>query len=291
MIDFRRALVTGGAGMVGQALPFGIKPSRDQLDVTDPAATERYCANIEPSAIICLSSINLHACEREPIEAYHVNVFGAATLAKEARRRDIPLVIVSTGAVFNGPSGSSFDEDATPSPVNLYGQTKWLSEEVVRRLTDKHLILRTGWLFGRSGPHRMNLVDQAYAAAQCGRPVEANVDQEGSPTYVRDFVETLENLLDDGRFGLFHVVNANRACAAEIADEVSRLTNDRLLVQRRKAHEIDSSGVRRSASEVLTSRWLFLRPWKEALASYVEERLKQADRIWFTSASAPHHQQ
>ena len=42
-------------------------------------------------------------------------------------------------------------EKDKPKPVSYYGKTKYESEKVVRSSADRHVILRTAWMYGLNG--------------------------------------------------------------------------------------------------------------------------------------------
>jgi dTDP-4-dehydrorhamnose reductase len=273
LVTLDRFLVTGGNGMVGRAIPFGMKPSRAELDVTNPAAVKNYLDRFNPTGIVCLSSVNIRKCEEDPLEAYRVNVFAARTLAQEAAKRKIPIVLVSAGAIFQGPRDKDFDEQAEPFPANIYGQTKYLAEILISSITPEHLILRTGWLFGGSGPHHLNFIDKAIGLAKKGEAITATNDQTGSPTLLKDFIVTLMNLIKIEERGIYHIVNEGRATALDVAKQVISLTKSSSVIEKSTVTQLSTTGPKRSPSEALTSTRLHLRSWKEALRDYVTHGL------------------
>lgn len=266
MIDLSRLLVTGGYGMVGQALPFGIKTSHHEIDVLDKDRIRAFCDRVNPSGILCLSSVNLRNSEKNPMQAYAVNVFGVYNLACEALRREIPIILVSSGTVFQGPLESLFSEDDLPNPKNIYGQTKYLAEILVRSVTDNYLILRTGWLFG--GKTKTSPVDKMIGLVKNSEEITATIDQKGSPTYLLDFVEKMKELIDADARGLIHVVNEGAASAADVTQEIIAYVKSEPKLHLVKMSDLTGQPPR-SASEVLFSKKIKLRHWKEALKDYL----------------------
>lgn len=258
--------------MIGRQIPFGIKLTRQDLDVTRADAVASVCDRLKPTGIISLASYDLRRCEAEPAKAIESNVVSVSHLSKEARRRDIPIIIVSTAAIFNGPFEASFDEDAVPCPLHLYGQTKWLAEMSARLTTPKHLVLRTGWLFGGTPAHSTPFVDAAAEKAKRGEPIKASTDQRGSPTYLADFIETMRDLISQERWGIHHVVNDGAAVGADLASAIVAFFRSSSSVEMFRAADIPNAGPRRSASEVLVSTRLTLRPWREALHEFLCEK-------------------
>lgn len=269
MTDVSRILITGANGLIGQKMSFGIKASRDELDVTNPEAIGKFCEKFNPSGIVCLSSIDLRSCEKDPLSAYKVNVLGVYNLALEAVKRDIPIIILSTGAIFNGLAGKSFREGDIPNPQNIYGQTKYLAEIVVKHVAKKYIIARTGWVFGTTSAKKSGAIDRIIALAKSGERIKAVTDQTGSPTYVNDFLEALEKLIKLDSYGTFHITNDGVASAADVAKEIVSICKSSSEIVETKAEGIESNGPRRSPSEALASGKIKLRSWREALKSYL----------------------
>lgn len=259
--------------MLGQAISFGIKVPHKELDVTDHKAVRDACERLNPSGLLCLASLDLRRCQENPFDAFQTNTFGVFKVAQEAERRNIPFVMVSTGAIFYGILNDSFTETAIPAPVNLYGQSKWLAEILAAQATPNHLIARTGWLYGTKSTHHLNFVDRALGLAKKGENIIASTDQRGSPTWVEDFVGELKRLISSEAKGVHHVVNDGAATAAEIAQEIIKLTKSSSRLQLVNAADVPNSGPKRSPSEVLISDKVKLRPWREALAAYLKAHL------------------
>ena len=59
---------------------------------------------------------------------------------------------VSTDYVFDGTATTPYAEDAPTAPRTAYGRTKAAGEEAVRSAArDRHLVVRTAWLYGAHG--------------------------------------------------------------------------------------------------------------------------------------------
>ncbi|MBI3334490.1 NAD(P)-dependent oxidoreductase [Candidatus Pacearchaeota archaeon] len=267
MTELAKTLIIGAQGRIGSMIPWGIKLSRLELDVTKPEQIARICAEKKPSAILCLSSLDLRKSEQNPLEAYKVNVLGVYHAAQEAQKRNIPCIIISSGAVFNGESEQEFTEESTPNPQNIYGQTKYIAELMVRSICPKHLIIRTGWLYGfRENP---SFIDKMIQMAREGKEIKATYDQKGSPIYLSDFMQALEELIRTDASGTYHLVNAGGTSAVELMHEVLSLTKSTSLLHEVTMQELNSQGPARSASEVLSSTRYPMRHWRDALRSYL----------------------
>ena len=204
-----RIAVTGAAGGLGRAFlaacpshhevaPF----THGELDIGDHHAVMRTIVPLAPELIVNAGAMtNVDACERDPERAYRDNALGPQSLALAARACDATLLHVSTDYVFDGTKGAPYDEIDAPNPPNLYGRSKLGGEEHVRRLTPKHLIVRTAYVFGGGTDHLSRALDRMRE----GEDVGGIADRVGSPTYVVHLAERLLPLALTGRFGTYHL--------------------------------------------------------------------------------------
>jgi len=270
-VNLDKFLVTGAGGMVGQNVHFGLKFDHRELDVTNKDMVELVCNRIGPSGILNLAALDIRQCEADPLKAYHANVMGTYNLALQARNHDIPMVLVSSAAVFDGKQTEYFYEDRPPDPVNIYGQTKQLAELMLTEMLPDSLIVRTGWLYGGHGAHHPKFVDVAIDKARRGEQIDASTDQDGSPTYVSDFLEELERQLTAGSGRVVHIINSGRATALDVAEMIVSQLSSQSTINPMKIVDMSDAGPARSRSEALTSHYVELRSWQEALSEYIRK--------------------
>ena len=269
-MDLNRVMVTGAQGMIGRAMPWGIKLARSDLDVTNSNQIASVFDAIRPSAVVHLAAMDIRQCQTDPLTGYNVNTVGTYHVAVCARRASIPLLFVSTGAVFSGPLGSRFDESAAPCPVNFYGQSKLLAELLVRKtLGCEHLIVRTGWVYGADGPHQRKFVNIAIDKALRGEPIQGSKDQEGSAIYVKDLVAQIAGFLQSEARGTYHVVNDGVVTGFSLARWIVQAVKSKSQVEGFDARQSSGNSIGRSPSEVLVSQKLRLRSWHEAINEYI----------------------
>lgn len=269
MTDLSNLIISGGHGMIGAHLDFGIKPSKEEFDVTNPKNIEEQCKKYNPSGILCLSSIDLRKCEENPFNANGVNVLGVYNLAKEAKKRKIPLILISTGAVFSGESKDYFSEESIPNPVNIYGQTKYLAEIIVLNSSNKNLVIRTGWVFGANkDSKKKGIFDKMLDLAIEGKDIKATYDQYGSPIYIKDLTSEFKKLISKNYSGIYHLVNSGRASALDFIEEAVNYLDNKPKINKLSVAEFISN-IKRSPSECLISKKIKLRSWQEALKDYL----------------------
>ena len=69
-------------------------------------------------------------------------------MALGCKELDIPLIYVSTGAVFDGEKQDGYTELDMPNPLSVYGKSKLKGEEIVASTLKKYFIVRAGWMIG-----------------------------------------------------------------------------------------------------------------------------------------------
>ena len=267
-IDLSRVLITGADGMIGSQVPWGIHCNRGILDITNIEQVSIVVSHHNPTAILHLASIDIRACHADPLKASEVNIYGTLNVAKVAAKMNIPLAFISSGTIFSGPLEAEFSVRDHPSPKNIYGQTKFIGEEIIKSLISEYIIVRAGWVFGGHGAHHKKFVDTIAEKAHQGKPIEASEDQRGSPTYVLDFVSSLTQLRENRVSGVFNIVNRRSASAFEMATFLVDHIGSSSQVVSKSRFNFTTSNLHRSASEVLVPN-VDLRSWHDSLASYL----------------------
>ncbi|MEK6915335.1 MAG: sugar nucleotide-binding protein [Nanoarchaeota archaeon] len=269
-MDISKVLIIGKDSAIAQEIQFGIKLSHKDLDITKIEDVKKALLKYNPSAVLCLASVDLNNSEKNPSLAYEVNVLGLCNVATEALELNIPIIIISSGAIFNGKAGEHFDENHLPNPLNIYGKTKYLAELILQRITKNFLIIRTGWLFGLSYKKSgfSKFIDYLINSESLSG-IKATDDSTGSPTYIVDFIDELKKLIQSNSKGIFHIANSNCGSAYDVVKEVASIKNKKNLVEVVNTNFTASVGIpARSESECLISNKIKLRPWQGALKDY-----------------------
>jgi dTDP-4-dehydrorhamnose reductase len=137
---------------------------RQELDITDPAATLSVIGSAGPELILHAAALTrVNYCESHPQEALRVNAEGTAHVAAAARACGAALVYFSSDYVFgHAPEQERFEDSAT-GPLNAYGLSKLRGEEAAA-LVERHHIVRTSGVFGPvPGGQEHNFFKAIYA--------------------------------------------------------------------------------------------------------------------------------
>lgn len=208
-----KIVVTGGSGQLGTALRGMLTddghevyaPPRHELDLEDGRRVRELIEYLRPDAVVHAGALtNVDECERDPAKAYRINALSTRCISKACRLIDSLLVYVSTDFVFDGTAKGPYVESDHPNPINIYGSTK-LAGERAASLVERHVIVRTAWLFG---PEGRNFPRTILRLAQTQPELRVVEDQTGSPTAAPDLARAIVRLLSSDRYGTYHVVNS-----------------------------------------------------------------------------------
>jgi dTDP-4-dehydrorhamnose reductase len=193
-----KVLVTGANGQVGYWLQQQLHEqgwnfvalARSELDISDADAVDATIDKIQPQVIINAAAYTaVDKAEQEPTLAYLINRDGPANLARSANNIGAAILHISTDYVFSGDANSNYCycEDDTTNPQSVYGKSKLEGEQAVISANNKHIILRTAWVFGE---HGNNFVKTMIHLGRTRETLNIVADQEGGPTYAKDIAKT-----------------------------------------------------------------------------------------------------
>jgi dTDP-4-dehydrorhamnose reductase len=263
-----KILLIGKNGQVGfelnkklGALGDVIATDREELNLTKLNAIEAFIDTLRPDIIINPEAYTaVDKAESEPEMAYQINVRAVEILAKKAAELDIPLVHFSTDYVFDGLKKEPYIETDETNPQSVYGKTKCEGEEKVRK-HNKHIILRTSWVFGS---HGNNFLKTILRLIQEKDSLSIVSDQWGSPASASMLSDVTFNIVDTvlknksfKDFGTYHVTNEGEtnwhAYACLIASELIKL-NVKIKCEPDQIHSILTSQYPTAAQRPLNSR-------------------------------------
>jgi dTDP-4-dehydrorhamnose reductase len=227
-------LVFGAGGQVGSALlrtwwPAGTRVtglSHAEADIGNAAAiAAAFNTGQWDVAINAAGHTAVDKAESEPAVALRINGEGPGLLAAECAKRGAALFHVSTDYVFDGTKRTPYAESDQPAPLGIYGASKLAGERAVAEKLDRHIILRTSWVFSATG---VNFVKTMLRLAAAGREIRVVKDQIGGPTPAVDIAEVLAQIaarLKAGpiAWGLYHYCGAPAVSWYEFARSIFAL--------------------------------------------------------------------
>jgi dTDP-4-dehydrorhamnose reductase len=251
--------------MLGHALqevfPYSVLKGHE-LDITDKVKIQSYIRSEKPAIVINAAAYtNVEGAEDHQELAFAVNGTAPGDIAEACRETGSLLVHYSTDYVFNGKKEEYFEDDS-PDPLNVYGESKLLGEELIRENLDPYLIIRTSWLYGPCGK---NFVDSMIALSAQMEFVRVVDDQFGRPTYTKDLALATKEVLGKEP-GIYHIANGGTCSWYEFAkaiipNAIPCSTNEFPRRARRPRYSVLKS-----------TKVTPLRHWREALADYLSTK-------------------
>jgi dTDP-4-dehydrorhamnose reductase len=174
----------------------------DELDVLKPKDVVKTVSRINPTQLINVSTYtNLQKAESDPAAARLcelVNTEGVTALARVCEQLGIPMLHHSSSYVFDGKKKETYTEEDEANPQCRYGRSKWYGERALREELEKHIILRTDWLFSR---HRSNYFLNLIDTCKKQKGKVSVVDNRFNPTPAADVARVI--------FGIVKQVDCN----------------------------------------------------------------------------------
>ena len=258
----------------------------DEVDIVKAKSVEgRFeglSSDLSPDFVInCAAYTSVDGAEDEKELSFDINAIGAGNVASAAKKIGAKTIYISTDYVFDGKKTTLLREDDPPDPVNYYGYTKLMGEELTRERDPDSLIVRTQWLFG---PRGKNFVETMLRLGDKGEAIRVVNDQHGSPTYTLDLARTILVLMEKDLSGTYHVSNRGVTTWFEFARTIFAKASIDIEVTPISTEDYKTRAKRPKNSafdmkKLDIDAGIGMRHWKEGLADYLSLREKQNQSI------------
>jgi dTDP-4-dehydrorhamnose reductase len=252
-----KILVTGANGMVGQhlirqlvnegkftiyatgkgasRLAYGANSSvvYHELDIADFKKTQALIEKISPHIIVHAAALSQpNECAANKTNCWKTNVGATRAIIKGAQKAKSYFIYISTDFVFDGLDGP-YDELAITNPINDYGESKLLAEEMVEMSGLHWAIIRTVLVYGNKVPGaRSNIIQWVKDELSAGRNIRVVNDQYRTPTYVEDLAKGIILVLMKHARGIYHISGKDMCTPYQLANMVANLSGlDATLIQ------------------------------------------------------------
>ena len=283
-----KVLVVGGAGYIGSHMVLALHQAghevvtldnlstghRDAVlagewvlgDLADPVALEALFSGRRFEAVLHFaSSIQVGESVRQPLLYYQNNVANTLNLLQAMVRHGVRrLIFSSTAALFGNPVRPRIDETHPRQPINPYGRSKWMVEQVLADADQAHglrsICLR---YFNAAGAdplarvgerhepetHLIPLVLQAASGRRPDITVHGTDYDTPDGTCIRDYIHVadlaeahllaLETLARKDSSDAFNLGNGNGYSVQQVIDSVRRVTGRDVTVRHGPRREGD----------------------------------------------------
>jgi dTDP-4-dehydrorhamnose reductase len=251
--------------------------TRKDLDVTDSRSVDLCVGEHAPSIIVnCAAYTRVDQAEEEPAAANAINGSAVELLAAAANAVGALLVHLSSDFVFDGAKRSPYEVGDPTAPLSAYGRSKLLGE-IAAAHAERHLIIRTSWLFGVHGP---NFVEAIRRQIRLGtNPLRVVSDQRGRPTYTPHLagaIIRLAELADDSpdARGIVHYADTDECSWYDFAAAIVKESGADTEVRPVSTEDFPRPARRPAYSGLSTARYEQLTgdapaSWREGLREYL----------------------
>jgi len=278
-VSFLRVLVAGGAGYIGShtckvlAAAGHVPVVFDNLrsghewavkwgpfergDINDAQALADVLKRHRPEAVINFAALaNVGDAERDPVGCYRINVGGLLTLIEAMGAHGVGRMVFSSSCgIYGAPATLPIVENLPQQPINAYGRSKQMGEQVLRDACAAHglgaVALRYfnaagADLEGETGEEHepeTHLIPLVLQAANGKRPHVAVFGSDyDTPdgTCVRDYVHVTDlatahmaavGACREGRFAAYNLGAGRGASVNEVIAKVREITQRHIVVK------------------------------------------------------------
>ena len=268
-------------------LQAGANPAALSADFARPDALADLVGQVAPDVIVNAAAYtNVDGAESEPELADTVNSAAPGALSHAAAACGALIVHYSTDYVFDGNGRKPLTEKDPTGPLSAYGRSKLKGERAVTRHCPRHLIFRTGWIYGLQGDNFAKAILRQAARSDQLKVVD---DQYGAPTGAELLADVtahavLQTLADPVKAGLYHLAaegETTRNAYARFLITEALAAGHELTATAERVERIATSAQPSSArrprytrldcSKLSATFGLRMPPWERGVARFVQE--------------------
>jgi dTDP-4-dehydrorhamnose reductase len=181
-----------------------------RLNLTQLGEITPMIRKAHPDFIIHTAAVtDVDLCEQEPEVANLVNGKATGEIGEAAALLGSYVIYVSTDYVFDGKTGSYHEEDR-PNPINHYGRSKLLGEELIKGSHARYCIARPSVVYGWGREHRPNFATWVIDRLRSNQSANVAVDHFASPTLNENLASMLLETASKKFEGIIHLAGATR---------------------------------------------------------------------------------
>ena len=204
---------------------------RETLDLSSQDSIVNYFNNNSFDIIInCAAYTAVDKAEQEAELANYINHLAISKIAEISNKHKVKLIHISTDYIFDGVSEKANFESDDPSPLNIYGKSKFAGEVAVCAAMKKNaIIIRTSSLYSE---YSNNFVDTILRKAQKFDELNVVSDQFSSPTNASDLAKVIIQIINHKKFRnhdrltqIYHYSSYGVCSWFEFAREILELAN------------------------------------------------------------------
>ena len=156
---------------------------------------------------------------------YQVNVKGTENLVKACAQTGKHLIYLSTAYVFDGEKKEMYVETDETNPIEWYGKTKALAEEVIQDSDIDWTILRIDQPFRNDPFSKVDTLHRVLDGMRNNKLYPQFSDHYFGPTYINDLAKIIDYVIRQKVTGLYHASSGESWTDFEFAQFINQKFN------------------------------------------------------------------
>lgn len=183
------------------------------VDITDLEQVKERIEKSPASFILHMAAkTDVDGCEDDKIlgedgSAWRVNVEGTQNIVDCAKLTGKKIIYISTDFVFDGTK-EWYLEDDEPNPVNWYGTTKHMGEEIIQKSGVDFVILRIAYPYRAQFSPKTDFVRKIVEKLSKKEKITALTDHVFTPTFIDDIAGAIDEIIRQNVVGIYHCVGS-----------------------------------------------------------------------------------
>lgn len=211
----KKVLLIGGSGLLGSQLVEDLgrsynllAPSHDELDLYSKKKVLEAVGSDFKFIVYSAGVTRQDQAEKEKDNALRLNFEVVKEIAQRAGDLNLPLIYISTDAVFDGSKGTPYKERDIKKPVNYYGYTKAKGEDEVLKY-ENNLVVRLISLYTHKNHKKKDFA--RYIVEDCRKKIKVRgvYDLIFNPISVSTASRCIYELLNKEVKGIIHLGSTN----------------------------------------------------------------------------------
>lgn len=241
MTQHKTILVTGANGQLGSEMQViaaaypqhtFLLVTKDALPIDDSQAIENYFAHNHIDVCVnCAAYTAVDKAETEIEKANAINGTAVGHLALQCKKVGASFIHVSTDYVFDGNATSPYQVNHAVQPVNAYGASKLLGEQLAMQNNADSIIIRTSWVYSSFGN---NFVKTMLRLMKERESLNVVADQQGCPTYAADLAAAIMHIIEHpithDSPAIYHYSNTGAINWHQFAQAIAQISHSNCIV-------------------------------------------------------------
>ena len=186
---------------------------------------------------------------------YWLNVEGTKNIVDLCQKHHKYLIYISTDFVFDGQKTTPYIETDQPHPIEWYGETKYLAEQLVTTSGIPAGVVRIAFPYRAKFTPKQDLVRKIIDGFKAQKLYLMFTDQITTPTFIDDIAVGLKYFFEHQPEGIYHLVASSFQSPYDLALNIAKIFGF--------ASKLVTPG---SLAEFLKTQPPGSRPWQKNLA-------------------------